>query len=256
MIIKNSVLLLKSQTGENASDKYQELLNSNGYEVKQVKSLVFEFKNIEILREKLKNVKDYEGIIFSSPRCVKGVCMATIDEVYLNSWRTKHNFAVGEATYKEALDNLGLECKGKESGNAVNLSKVILSDKSLFSKPFLFPHGNLKTDSLQRELNKDGLEMEGVLVYDTIPNPDIKKEIVECTDNFSNIPEYVVFFSPSGLHSSINYLRKIPDFTNAKIIAIGPVTELALKEGNLTIFGVTKNPTPQDVLNIVSDSSK
>ncbi|CAH1171135.1 unnamed protein product [Phaedon cochleariae] len=253
MIIENSVLLLKTQATEGASDKYVDLLIRNNFEVRQVKTLVFQFKNIDALKHKLKNDGDYSGLIFSSPRCVHAVYLATNDtKSLIDSWQSKHNFAVGEATYKDALDKLSLECKGKESGNAVNLSKVIMEEKFIHQKPLLFPHGNLKTDTLSRELEKEGLKIEGVLVYDTITNPDICEEIKQVTDNFRAVPEYVVFFSPSGLHSSLEHLQNIPDFCYAKLIAIGPVTELAMKEKNLDVFGVTRKPTPEDVLDVIA----
>lgn len=67
----------------------------------------------------------------------------------------------------------------------------------------------MKTDTLNLELGKEGIQIEGVLVYDTIANSDILKEISNATDDLTIIPEYMVFFSPSGFHSSINHLRKI-----------------------------------------------
>nr|XP_023027700.1 uroporphyrinogen-III synthase-like [Leptinotarsa decemlineata] len=253
MIIEKAVLLLKSRTSGSSPDKYKQLLDIEGFKVSEVKTLVFEFRNIDILREKLDNDTQYEGIIFSSPRCVQSVHLAKTDKEQLKSWKSKHNFAVGEATSKEALNKLGLECEGKESGNALNLSKVILENRTCYSKPFLFPHGNLKTDTLRDELGKNGLGMEDVLVYDTIANPDIEKEIQEVTNNYNDLPQYLVFFSPSGFHSSIDYLKRVPDFPKAKLIAIGPVTEAAIKEGGCDVFGVTKNPTPQDLVNLFSN---
>lgn len=236
MIKRKSVLLLKSQSTENFADKYEDILTSNGFEVRQVKTLVFEFKNINTLKEKLVNGDAYEGIIFSSPRCVQAVLLAVEnDKDIIATWCKKHNFVVGEATYAQALSKLDLECEGKESGNAVNLSKIILKskcrkhfkiyihiyfflEKSAYSKSFLFPHGNLKTDTLNLELGKEGIQIEGVLTYDTIANPHISKEVSYATDNLTSIPEYVVFFSPSGFRSSIDYLKKIPvDLDNVKV---------------------------------------
>lgn len=87
-------------------------------------------------------------------------------------------------------------------------------------KPFLFPHGNLKTDTLSRELGHSGISMDDVLVYDTEANPDIEKEIAEVTDNYQNIPEYIVFFSPSGLTSCVDFLKKVPNFEDVKVFRI------------------------------------
>lgn len=129
MIKRKTVLLLKSQNTDGSSDKYEQLLTSNGFEVKNVKTLVFDFKNIDVLKQKLIKHDAYEGIIFSSPRCVQAVYLATENDRIIEPWRDKNNFSVGEATYTEALNKLGLESDGKGSGNAVNLSKVIVGSR-------------------------------------------------------------------------------------------------------------------------------
>lgn len=96
---------------------------------------------------------------------------------------------------------------------------VFVLDKNLFSKPFLFPHGNLKTGVLNLELKKDSLELDEVLVYDTVASTSLEKDIAKVTDNFSQIPEFLVFFSPSGLKNSIDFLRKIPvDLQSVKVL--------------------------------------
>lgn len=124
MIIKNSVLLLKSQVDE--SDKYAALLEANGYQVNQIKTLEFVFKNLNNLQEKLNNPDKYSGIALSSPRCVEAVCKALDGRKIDDSWKAKRNYVVGEATYEAALKLLELKCFGKESGNAVNLAKIIV----------------------------------------------------------------------------------------------------------------------------------
>lgn len=130
MISNCLVLLLKSQTGQE-DDKYTNLFKRNGFNVKQAQTLIFEFKCLEKLKEKLKNSNYYQGFIFSSPRCVQAVSLTLKNEIDIQHWKTKYNFAVGEATYQEALDRLGLECQGKQTGNSENLAKLILKSKDL-----------------------------------------------------------------------------------------------------------------------------
>ncbi|RZC42704.1 uroporphyrinogen-III synthase, partial [Asbolus verrucosus] len=250
-LIKNTVLLLKSERSEGTRDKYEDLLRSNSFEVIQVKTLSFQYKNIDILRQKLLNPENFSGIVLSSPRCVNATHQALNKEKLRELWNAKANFTVGETTHEEALEKLGIECKGKETGNAKNLAQLIIKDSPNYSKPFLFPHGNLKTDTLKLELGKENLEVEGVLVYDTLPNPDIENDLSKATNEFTKIPEFVVFFSPSGFRNSIPYLRKIQDFDLMKIVAIGPVTELALQEEKLRVYSVAKSPTPEEVLKSV-----
>ncbi|CAG9830475.1 unnamed protein product [Diabrotica balteata] len=247
----NTVLLLKTQSNE-TSDKYAQLLTDNGFQARQVKTLVFEFKNIELLAEKLNKASLYSGLIFSSPRCVQAVKLAFQEaDIDIKDWQLKNNFVVGTATYTEALHSLGFECRGSDSGNAVNLleymKEVVHDEDNLF----LYPHGNLKSDTFSKVEEKRKIQVESVLVYDTIDNPNIEEEISVVTNNFTETPEFMVFFSPSGLESSIKYLRKLPLFESSKLIAIGPTTEAAIKSLSLPVFGVAKQPNPKSVLELL-----
>ncbi|XP_050307854.1 uroporphyrinogen-III synthase-like [Anthonomus grandis grandis] len=247
IIVPNSILLIKSQTSEDVPDKYETLLRSNNFKVSQVRSLVFTFKNLKKLGENLISGA-YSGLILSSPRCVEAVRMAA-PENSLPQWRDKHNFVVGEATYKSALEQLALDCLGKESGNGVNLAKKIVENKSEYDQPFLYPHGNLKSDTLNLELEKEGIQVVGQEVYDTVSNPNIPKELATATNNFQNVPEFIVFFSPSGVSSCIDLIGAIKD--KVKFIAIGPVTEKTLIENNVSVFGVCKKPNPEELLKVI-----
>lgn len=77
----------------------------------------------------------------------------------------------------------------------------------------------MKTDTLNLELGKEGLEIDGVEVYDTIANPNIEFDLSKVTDSFKSVSEYIVFFSPSGFSSSIELIQKIPvDLDHIKVI--------------------------------------
>lgn len=98
--------------------------------------------------------------------------------------------------------------------------KEFLLDKNDFVKPFLFPHGNLKTGVLHERLREVGLGLDETLVYDTISNPNIEREFSCVTNNFSALPEFVVFFSPSGIESTLESIKKVPvDWSLIKVTA-------------------------------------
>lgn len=126
-VIKNCVLLLKSENPHETTDKYNELLTKNGYKIQQVKTLVFNYKNLCNLKKKLQNPDDYTGIILSSPRCVNSVYLA--DNNCNDLWKYKKNFVVGEATFDAAKNKIGLVCEGSETGNANNLADLIIESK-------------------------------------------------------------------------------------------------------------------------------
>lgn len=123
-VLKNHILLLKTEAARDTTDKYVELLTRSGFIVHQVKTLVFNYKNLPNLTKKLKQPENYSGIIFSSPRCVNAVRLSIND--CGESWKFKQNFVVGEATFEAAKTELGLICRGSETGNANNLAALII----------------------------------------------------------------------------------------------------------------------------------
>lgn len=128
------VLLLKAPKKEDEPDKYEQLLIDNGYTVKVIKTIGFEYINLELFYEKLINPNLYSGLIFTSPRCVQSVDVALNGAVLDDTWRDKDNYVVGESTYESAFKILNLDCKGKESGNAENLSvEIIKSEHIIFN---------------------------------------------------------------------------------------------------------------------------
>lgn len=73
----------------------------------------------------------------------------------------------------------------------------------------MFPHGNLKTDTLYGRFKDFGVCLDETLVYETIPNPNLSQEFNEATSNFTALPEYVVFFSPSGIQSTLKFIQMV-----------------------------------------------
>lgn len=80
----------------------------------------------------------------------------------------------------------------------------MFTDKTKFdlNLPFLFPHGNLKMDLLKNKLQPDNINLDEVCVYDSIINNKIGEEFDKETNNFANIPQIMVFFSPSAFKAA------------------------------------------------------
>ncbi|GJQ71557.1 hypothetical protein Trydic_g11265 [Trypoxylus dichotomus] len=186
----------------------------------------------------------------SIPRCVNAVKLALDNENLAIDWKLKLNYVVGETTYKTALKEFDLNCVGRDTGNADVLSEQILKDSEEHEMNFLYPHGNLKMDILKNKFEGTNLSLNEIMVYETVPNNHIQKEFQDATNNFTDLPEYIVFFSPSGIKAAENVLKELPTKL-IKMIAIGPTTEAAMIKSGLEVYGTAAKPTAQHVLDIL-----
>lgn len=74
---------------------------------------------------------------------------------------------------------------------------------------------------MHERLKEVGLSMDETLVYDTISNPNIENQFSNITNNFNVLPEFIVFFSPSGIESSLELIKKVPvDWPLIKVMKI------------------------------------
>lgn len=65
-------------------------------------------------------------------------------------------------------------------------------------------------DILKAKFKGSNLSLDEILVYETVSNKDIRKEFTDVTERFSNLPEYIVFFSPSGVTAVEEIIKMIP----------------------------------------------
>ncbi|XP_044743336.1 uroporphyrinogen-III synthase-like, partial [Chrysoperla carnea] len=250
-VICKEILILKSQDDSVENDNYVEYLTKNNLIVKFLKVLVFVYKNLDILSEKLTKSDDYHGVIFTSPRAIFACHEAIQNESLMSKWKDKQNYVIGEKSQSLALNLLGLNCSGQESGNAINLAKIIISDVSGTKQPFLFPCGNIKRDVLKTELQKEDIHLEEVTIYETIKNPDIETEFGKITENFTRIPEVFVYFSPSGVQSTKNIIERLGIQHSLKFIAIGPTTAEEITKIGWELSGFAEKPTPESLLKTI-----
>lgn len=239
-----AVVLIKSES--DGPDKFATVLEENNFHVFSIFCINFQFKNLEVLRDKLAKTDDYEGIVFTSPRAVHGVHKAT--EGKLSGWSDKRNFCVGEATSELVESLLGLKAEGEQSGNAQKLAEIMISShtKEPFLKLFLFPSGNLKQDVLENSLEESAIKVESIEVYETVQHAELDESIHKLkTEKI----DFIVFFSPSGVKFSLPLLRNHQiNLDNIKIIAIGPSTKKSLDENELQCHRMCSKPTPESLI--------
>lgn len=213
-------------------DPYEEALADAGFEGHSVPVLRFERLNEDRLRTALEHPKKYSGLVFTSPRAVEALVNAMSWLPSENAaWHAKAVYAVGQRTAQE-LRRAGFEPDGEQSGSAVLLAEYIA--KREFEKPLLFLCGDRRLEDLPDMLEQAGVAVDELCVYSTLPRSDI--DVSHRPD-----PDWIVFFSPSGLDSSI-------DPSGARLAAIGSTTAAALQDAGYKVDAVAHEPSPAGVV--------
>ncbi|XP_057317470.1 uroporphyrinogen-III synthase-like [Hydractinia symbiolongicarpus] len=247
------VLLLREKDGEN--DKYHTLFKENGYNATSIPVLDFMFCNLEILTDIISNISDYSGVIFTSKRAITAFsnCCSSSDIQYISKLSDFNIYVVGHSS-AASLTKLGLKCIGENTGNAEELSELIISKEQEVHKPFLFPCGNLAKETIPTKLAEKKISVKSVSCYKTVPNKQFISKFKLFLDK--SIPDYIAYFSPSGIDFYFSQIKELlGDITVVKFLCIGRTTEKALKNFDADVYGVAKKPTAQGLLDAIKEGS-
>ncbi|GMF16337.1 unnamed protein product [Phytophthora lilii] len=227
-----TVLLLKA-----ADEKYATALakSPEGATRRQLKPhftdvLTFEYLNSAQLRDVVTHLERYSGILVTSPRSaiaidnVVAAMDAEMKRQVIDKLRATPVFSVGAATSQELLP-LGIVCKGDDAGSADVLAEYLHQDGVLPAhckeKPMMFLCGDKRRDALPDSFRSRGLPLEELVVYQTCAVQNVEFPD-EC-----KVPDWIVFFSPSGLKVVKDLALPWQSIRKA---AIGKTTAAALHE--------------------------
>ncbi|GAB1604216.1 uroporphyrinogen-III synthase-like isoform X1, partial [Argonauta hians] len=259
-IKKNSVILFKSPA-EGENDIFQMEMQKSDLTVHVVPVLSFQSLQTDVLAQKISGdtTKKYSGIIFTSTRSVM-MLETAIQQLSAYSKKTSCQdlkcFVVGKST-ASAASNLGFKPIGENSGHGKKLAEFILKevDKESDSLPLLFPCSKIRNTELPTRLQENGIPVEELTVYETVPNPHLHTCIDTVCKELKGQPEYLVFFSPSGVDSALPFITPIWDLSQSKVLALGPSTEKQVKAKSIEVAGVSKGPTPTDLAKLIKELS-
>ncbi|XP_019626043.1 PREDICTED: uroporphyrinogen-III synthase-like [Branchiostoma belcheri] len=244
------ILLLREPREGKGSDPYEQEFSAAGLQVKSIEVLSFEFCNLPELRSLLKKPEEFSGMVFTSQRSVEAVrrCLQDEDQSLPGDWMSKTTFVVGTAT-AAAARSLGLTPSGEECGTATQLADLITQKFPTNGKALLFPCGFMRRETLPMALSAANIPLTELRVYQTIAHPDIEKRL-QAYINEQGVPEFLVFFSPSGVKFSQPALQKLAanDLSKIKIAAIGPTTAEALTSAGLSVACTAEKPNPESLL--------
>ncbi|XP_052771369.1 uroporphyrinogen-III synthase-like [Mya arenaria] len=260
MCTTNPSVLLFRAPKDGDEDPFEKALKEASYSPFSISVLEFHFQNIDKLVTSLLDGQKFLAIVLTSQRSVEAVSLALQsmeDEECPKEKKRKlcldlPCFVVGESTAKEAR-KLGFEPDGDKSGNAEKLSDLIINKIQERDKPFLYPCGSLKRDTLPTKLRNAGFTLSEVTVYETVKSRCIRESVEQLVHTQKVALDYIVYFSPSGVQYTLDLLQDdtLP-LKHSKIIAIGPSTQSELTKLEIQVHGTALNPNPAGVLAAMS----
>lgn len=224
-------------------DAYEASFSEQGFVVRSLPMLRFEPLRREELIDRLSQAARYGGIIITSPRAAEVLvgAMADMDEAKANLWFSRPVFVVGPRT-ATILRDAGFEPVGEESGTGADLAAYIASNY-VADLPLLFLAGDRRRDELPLALDRSGLAVDEVIVYRTR---------LEGSPPATEVPDWVVAFSPSGVES---WMQNEPP-QGVRYAAIGPTTAEALRAAGLQVDAVADHPSPDSLLFAIMRSER
>ncbi|CAL1526147.1 unnamed protein product [Lymnaea stagnalis] len=248
-INKKTVFLFKSPK-DNEIDRYAETLEKAGIPSVSLPVLSFSFVNQSLLKSYMSAFHLFSAIIFTSVRAVEAV-VNVMKELNIENFAHLESFVVGKAT-AEAARKANFNPKGEDTGHGEALADFILRQvKSDKSKTFLYPCSNIRRDNLKEMLTSNGLSVTEVIAYETCPNEELKNAIHGALAQLG-VPNYAVFFSPSGFQYTLTVVdRDSLPLEKVKIIALGPATYKSICDLGYTPHGMAEKPDPDSLLQLL-----
>jgi uroporphyrinogen-III synthase len=221
---------------EEREDPYEELFREAGFHVQSVPLLRFEAVGHDRLRRALLSGEYAGGLIVTSPRAAE----VLVEVAGETGFAPGHVFVVGPRT-ADIVRRGGMEPRGAHAGRGEELARYIIHNRP--PGKMLFLAGDRRMDAVPTALAEAGLPFEELTVYETHLRERVEVE---------GRPDWVVFFSPSGVEAA-HIQGLLP--TDARIAAIGPTSAADLRLRGFQVAGEAANPDPASLLEAVRAAS-
>ena len=221
---KFKILSTKKITQE-AIDK----ASMNSIEIDELSFITTEPIKDEKLKTVLKSfLQQNITAVFTSKNAVQAFDQIVNAEV---PWKI---FCIGQSTQKLIAKIFGEEKISGIADSASALSDVILEDKEI--KKVFFFCGNQRREELPQKLTAEAIEVEEIVVYETLETPQKLSR---------KVYDGILFFSPSAVKSFFS-LNKINEQT--QIFAIGKTTADAIHQHTNKDLIIAEVPSEDEMI--------
>ena len=210
--------------------------------------------NLAVVDEAIQRMHDYDWVFLTSQNAVRVLEeRAEVLRVSLPRAAAKSKIAaVGPAT-AEAIRNAGLRVDYiAERHQGVALAEELRED--IRGKVVLLPRGDRGNPELVRMLEESGARVTEVLAYKTV-RPD-ERTLDLARGSLAERADAVLFFSPSAvehLRETLGNERFLELSRLALFVAVGPVTEQALRNASVARVRISDDTTVGAVLQVLTN---
>ncbi|VEU24154.1 DEKNAAC105370 [Brettanomyces naardenensis] len=238
------VILLKNKT--TPSDPYDRIFQQHNYEPIFLPLLRHTPVNEQIILSFLTSddfLDNYEALIITSQRSIEtlGQILAKLHSFgRFNDILSKPSYTVGPAT-AHVMRQLGFTDVrgGDDAGNGQILADII--KKELRAGRVLFLTGQIRKDTIPRELKLAGFDLKELVSYRTEPLTDIVDRYTKIVSRL-NKNDWLVFFSPQGTRYILDHLDHF-----SRLATIGPTTQTFLARRGIGVDVVAKKPCAESL---------
>ncbi|MFB6249300.1 MAG: uroporphyrinogen-III synthase [Salinibacter sp.] len=235
------VILLRSASDP---DPYIQALADAGWRAECRPVLAFSFPADTALRDHLRRADRYSGLVATSPRAARAVHRVFDDAGPLRAaWTGRPAYVVGPKTASR-FDDLGVEVRGAETGDADRLAALIAEDAP--DGRLLFLSGSRRRDTLPDGLRAAGVPFDELVVYETHLRSNLRLPPSEAVS-------WLVVFSPSGIEA-IREAEAGP-LSDYRCATIGPTTAEALRKAGVEGAAVAETPSPSGLVQALKQAS-
>ena len=169
------------------------------------------------------NSSEYKIIVFTSSNAIRNIDTKDFDKKSLC-------FCVGDATEKTAKQK-GFYNTFSAGGNVKNLRELILQNLEKKTEKILYVSGELVSYDLDKDLIKEGLNVQRLINYSVSHVEDISFDFL--SELKKKIPDIVYIYSQNSAVSFLNLIKKyeLDDYwMKTNLMCIGEKTSSVLNE--------------------------
>ncbi|ERN52434.1 uroporphyrinogen-III synthase [Alkalihalophilus marmarensis] len=197
--------------------------------------LLFQPVKSDQLEKAITYINEFDWLVFTSANGVR-FFLEELKKRHLPSSLKARIAVVGEKT-EAVLDEYGLKADLLPDRYVAENLVVALTTHITAGEKILMPRGNLGRTLLPIELEKAGIEVSDLTIYETVCPPEAKDQFRAFIKSGQAI-DVITFTSSSAVRHFAQVLHELKiekPFKDAKIACIGPIAEKTATEFHLSV---------------------